>query len=266
VTDALANRGWLAAGLQVAANMPGNFIPSLARHTMQKLDNTVREASGGNDLEREFNQLATQLPLLSAKYPASYDTLGQAVQRYNYGNNSVLNVYFNPAQIKKYKSIPAVDEIMRLYDQTGASTGAPPDIKRNLDIDGKQMQLDNQQIATLQRYIGQNYSTIVAHDLASPVFARLPDELKQKVLAKDLGSVSEAAKRDLFGAKLVTLRPSLTSGVSVGTPDWQSILVQRGAYASPYAWPPLMRLPSGLREPVPAQIVNSPLDLLRRGR
>src|SRR5262249_43787280 len=183
-------------------NMPNNFVPTLARQTMQTMDNTVREARGGNDLERAFNQIATQMPILSAKYPAKYDTLGQAVQRYNYGNNSIINTFFNPAHISKFQSIPEIEELTHLYQKEGTKAGVPENYSRTITLgNGQQMQLDNQQIATLQRYVGQVYGTIVTHDLASPVYAKLPDQMKQMVLAKDLATVVKVAKADLFGGE-----------------------------------------------------------------
>ena len=52
-------------------------------------------------VDREASNILAQIPGLAQRYPAKYDVFGDAVQRYNYGNNSLLNVFFNPAMISQ---------------------------------------------------------------------------------------------------------------------------------------------------------------------
>lgn len=193
-----AERGGVTAALNTLANVPGNFVPSLARQTAQLLDNTVRETRAGSQIDALAARLAVQMPGMSEKYPPRYDVLGQAVQRYNYGQNSVLNVFFNPAQPQQLRNTAAVNEMMRLYDASGDGRIIPGQVQRNITVNGKQLALDNQQLATYQRYVGQLSAAGVARLFASPMFAAESMDQKLAAIAQTLSGVHTAAKIDLF--------------------------------------------------------------------
>jgi len=192
-------QGLAPAFVDLASNIPGNFIPSLARQTAQLIDNTVRDTRGGSQLERSANRLAVQLPWISQKYPARYDVFGEAVQRYNYGRNTLINVFFNPAQPQILRKNENVNELMNLFKASADSKVLPGQVARKITINGKQVELDNDQLATYQRYVGQLSSAGVARLFASPEFAAEPTAVKQQLITKMLEAVHQAAKIDLFG-------------------------------------------------------------------
>jgi hypothetical protein len=221
-----ADRGWAQAAASMAMNIPENFLPSLARQTAQYLDNTVRETRGGTFIEQEANRVLAQIPGLSQKYPARYDVTGEAVLRYDYGKNSALNTFFNPAQWNRFAATPALREMFRMFDasvnapqpnvprtvqlgngqtiqialpQPGSERALPHAVDRTLEINGQQLQLDNKQIAAYQKYVGQVGGAAVARLLASPAFASEPDGVKQTWIAKIFAATNQAAKVDLFG-------------------------------------------------------------------
>jgi hypothetical protein len=190
---------WGKAATGIVANVPGNFIPSLVRQTSQYMDNTVRETRGGTLVEQEANAIIKQIPGLSKRYPPRYDVFGEAMQRYNYGNATLLNVFFNPAMVSHFKTNPGMAEMQRIYEKTGSSSGMASEVPAKLMINGKQVQLTNDQVAAYQRYVGKESSAVITRLLASPQFAAEPVTIKQNVMAQVLSAVNTAAKVDLFG-------------------------------------------------------------------
>jgi hypothetical protein len=205
------------------ANVPGNFIPSLVRQTSQYLDNTVRETRGGSLLDQTANRLLAQIPGLSQKYPARYDVLGQAVERYNYGDKSLINIFFNPAQPSRFRGNPQIDEMDKLFAVTGSTSALPKEVAKKIMVNGQQVQLDNQQLATYQRYVGQLSAAVVTRLLAAPAFAAEPVQVKQNIIAQVLGAVHTAAKIDLFGQRPVTASAGGLGGPTVRGPSQMDI-------------------------------------------
>jgi hypothetical protein len=209
----------------LVGNVPGNFVPSLVRQTAQYMDNTVREVRAGGPVNSEIARLEVQLPWLSQKFPARYDVFGEAVQRQNYGRVSLINTFFNPAQISKFKANPEVAEMMRLTTATGSSAAVPKNVDSSLTItkangQKQQVQLDNQQLATYQRYVGRLSAAMVVRLMASPAYAALPDQAKQNTLTEALSGVQRAAKIDLFGDRPFKISAgSLTSSPGVSLPN-----------------------------------------------
>jgi len=191
--------------VDLLGNVPGNFVPSLVRQTSQYMDNTVRETRGGTVAEKEANRILSLLPGISQKYPPRYDVFGEAMQRYNYGNNSLINVFFNPAMVSKFKNNPELAEMYRIYEASGTSEHLQKNVPARLFINGKQVQLTNDQVAAYQRYVGQQASAAITRVMASPAFAAEPLQMKQAVMAQILGAVNSAAKMDLFGQSPVSV-------------------------------------------------------------
>jgi hypothetical protein len=205
--QAIGEKDYMRAFVGLFANIPGNFVPALVRQTAQYMDNTVRETRGtftgpitaGRVIDREASSILSQIPGLEQRYPAKYDVFGEAVQRYNYGNNSLLNVFFNPAMVSRFKENPQLAEMERLYQATGAQKGEPRVVPATLFINGKQVELTNEQIAAYQHYVGKESSAVITRLLASPKFASEPMQTKQAVMSQVLSAVNTAAKIDLFG-------------------------------------------------------------------
>jgi hypothetical protein len=196
---AAGEKRWGNALVGILANVPGNFVPSLIRQTSQKMDNTVRETQGGTIAQQEMNKILVQIPGLSQRYPVNYDVFGEAMQRYNYGNNSLINVFFNPAMVSRFQSNPQLAEMQRIYETTGANKASLRQVPATLMINGKQVQLTNEQVSAYQHYVGKEASTVVTRLMASPQFAAEPLLTKQAVISQVLGAVNNAAKMDLFG-------------------------------------------------------------------
>jgi tail lysozyme len=215
--EVTGQQGPISAVTEALMNVPGNFIPSVARQTSQLIDNTVRETSGtglvgsnvsaGLEVDRMVNRLAVNIPWISERFPPKYDVLGRAVERYNYGKNSVINIFFDPAFPQLLKKDPSTNELMNIWKQTGESGVVPGRVPVKITINKQQVQLTNEQVATYQRYVGQLSSAGIMQLLASPNFAALPLAYKQSYIAQVISAANQAAKVDLFGDAPAKISP-----------------------------------------------------------
>jgi hypothetical protein len=179
--------------------MPSMFVPQLIRQAAQYRDNTMRETGAGENTQRAFAQVAAQLPGASEMFPPRFDIMGQAQERYQYGGNSIFNIFLNPAMVTKIKKDPVLSEAQRLIDSTGDQTVAPRSTVRSVELNGKRYDLTNEQISAYQFYVGNYTMARYQRLMASPKFARLPDSSKVEVLAKELKDVHAATKSAVLG-------------------------------------------------------------------
>ena len=192
--------GPLEALTATVAGMPSQFVPQLVRQAGQINDNLVRETRGGDSVvQREFMKVLASVPGYSTKFPVRFDITGQAIQRYQYGGNSVLNVFFSPAMASEVKRNPVLQEVSRLVDTTGETSMVPRQVKRGTKINGVDVDLTNDQLAAYSYYLGNFTMSHFTWRMAAPVYARLPDEVKVKMLAQDITDIDAAVKSAVLG-------------------------------------------------------------------
>jgi hypothetical protein len=191
--------GPLDAVVNTVAGMPSMFVPQLVRQANQLMDNTVRETRSGDGIFRSFNQIAANTPGVSDQFPPRFDIMGQAIERYQYGGNSLFNVLISPAMATRVRTNPALNEAARLMDATGETRQIPRQVKRSANINGESIQLSNEQISAYQYYLGNYTMSMMNWRMASPRYARLPDTEKVRIFAQDIEDVDAAVKSALFG-------------------------------------------------------------------
>lgn len=179
--------------------MPSMFVPQLVRQVTQLSDNMMRTTRAGRAEQREFDRLMASIPGWSTKYPVRFDVTGQAMERYQYGENTAFNVLINPALTTRYKADPVLQEIGRLMNATGDKGMIPRQVDRKVKINGVDVELTNEQIATYQYYVGNFTMSHFRWRMAAPIYARLPDEVKAKMLAQDLTDIHAAVKSAALG-------------------------------------------------------------------
>jgi hypothetical protein len=191
--------GPLEAAASTVAGMPAMFVPQLVRQATKLTDNMQRETQAGDVVTREFMKIMANVPGYSSKFPLKFDTMGQAVERYQYGGNNVFNVLVNPVVARELKVNPVMQEIGRLVDTTGDVGMVPRRVMRTATINGEKVDLTNNQIAAYQYYLGNFTMAHFTWRMAAPVYARLPDELKAKMLTDDIKDIDAAVKSAVLG-------------------------------------------------------------------
>jgi hypothetical protein len=217
--------GPLDAVVNTVSGMPSMFVPQLVRQANQLMDNTVRETRGDEGMVRAFSRIAANTPGVADQFPPRMDIMGQAIERYQYGGNTVFNVLINPALTSRVKINPALQEVARLMQTTGEASQAPRQVGRSVAINGENINLSNEQISAYQYYLGNYTMSMFNWRMASPRYARLPDTEKVKLLSQDLEDVNAATKSALFGhdVRRLTRRQRVMRANLVNSPLGQSM-------------------------------------------
>jgi hypothetical protein len=217
--------GPVDAVVNTVSGMPSMFVPQLVRQANQLMDNTVRETRGDEGMVRAFSRIAANTPGVADQFPPRMDIMGQAIERYQYGGNTVFNVLINPALTSRVKINPALQEVARLMQTTGEASQAPRQVGRSVAINGENINLSNEQISAYQYYLGNYTMSVFNWRMASPRYARLPDTEKVKLLAQDLEDVNAATKSALFGhdVRRLTRRQRVMRANLVNSPLGQSM-------------------------------------------
>jgi hypothetical protein len=217
--------GPLDAVVNTVSGMPSMFVPQLVRQANQLMDNTVRETRGDEGMVRAFSRIAANTPGVADQFPPRMDIMGQAIERYQYAGNNVINVLINPALTSRVKTNPALQEVARLMQTTGEAIQAPRQVGRSVAINGENINLSNEQISAYQYYLGNYTMSMFNWRMASPRYARLPDTEKVKLLAQDLEDVNAATKSALFGhdVRRLTRRQRVMRANLVNSPLGQSM-------------------------------------------
>jgi hypothetical protein len=217
--------GPLDAVINTVSGMPSMFVPQLVRQANQLMDNTVRETRGDEGMVRAFSRIAANTPSVADQFPPRMDIMGQAIERYQYGGNTVFNVLINPALTSRVKTNPALQEVARLMQTTGEAIQAPRQVGRSVAINGENINLSNEQISAYQYYLGNYTMSMFNWRMASPRYARLPDTEKVKLLSQDLEDVNAATKSALFGhdVRRLTRRQRVMRANLVNSPLGQSM-------------------------------------------
>jgi len=92
-----------------------------------------------------------------------------------------------------------MQEIGRLVDATGQTGMVPKEVGRTATINGQKVELTNNQIAAYQYYLGNFTMAHFTWRMAAPVYARLPDEMKAKMLTDDIKDIDAAVKSAVLG-------------------------------------------------------------------
>jgi hypothetical protein len=217
--------GPVDAVVNTVSGMPSMFVPQLVRQANQLMDNTVRETRGDEGVLRAFSRIAANTPGVADVFPPRMDIMGQAIERYQYGGNTVFNVLINPALTSRVKTNPALQEVARLMQTTGEASQAPRQVGRSVAINGENINLSNEQISAYQYYLGNYTMSMFNWRMASPRYARLPDTEKVKLLSQDLEDVNAATKSALFGhdVRRLTRRQRVMRANLVNSPLGQSM-------------------------------------------
>jgi hypothetical protein len=166
--------GPLDAVINTVSGMPSMFVPQLVRQANQLMDNTVRETRGDEGVLRAFSRIAANTPGVADQFPPRMDIMGQAIERYQYAGNTVINVLINPALTSRVKTNPALQEVARLMQTTGEASQAPRQVGRSVAINGENINLSNEQISAYQYYLGNYTMSMFNWRMASPGMPACP--------------------------------------------------------------------------------------------
>lgn len=195
---AAGNQGLGPAIADSAASMPGMYVPTAIKQVNKLMDNYVREARAGGPVIQNLNQIESQIPWLSQRFPIRYDAFGQAMERYSYGGNSFFNVMLNPAFVSQFKSSPALREMESVFSYTGNSKVVPNQLRPKLTLKGQELDLTNEQLSAYQQDVGSLIFTGYTRLAMSPAFAAAPADAKASAMISVSNAAAEIGKLRLI--------------------------------------------------------------------
>lgn len=145
--------------MNLARQVPGQFVPSMLRQLNTISDDTVREtyAMKNDVLGQITNSTEASIPWLAQQLPQRVNTLGEPQTRLN----TFLDVYISPAQRSQFKPTPEAQMVIDLINETGDNTIAPRAVAKFISgtdkATGEQVRIDltPEQYVELQTIVGQ---------------------------------------------------------------------------------------------------------------
>ena len=92
-------------------------LSAFSKSLAQWVDPYVRETKDDDGLKQMLKERISQTPFLSKTLPAKIDVFGNEMKTLD-GENSVFNVFFNPANVTDYVTTEVHDELIKVYDNT----------------------------------------------------------------------------------------------------------------------------------------------------
>jgi len=149
-------KGDFSAGLmKVLQGIPASFVPTLLNQIKQLADNQQRETYSPNWQEQAINKVKGRIPGMSNSLPQKYGTLGQKLETYQGGSNSLGNVFLNPAFMNEYNPSPSVQKVKDVYDKTGEIKQVPRVADKSIKVGDKVFQLTGEEFSEYQRLLGE---------------------------------------------------------------------------------------------------------------
>lgn len=179
--------------LSVLSSFGGQFVPTLLGQVARTVDPVRRRTYiDKNKNVPEWLQSFVQaqmkkIPGLSQKLEPYVNAKGE--EELNAEGNIVtraLQNFLSPGYYKRIRSSEADEELSRLYSVVGedAKDILPKTVTKKINVNGKTVNLSDEQYTTYQRVTGQTYYAKLKEVISSDYYKSLPDEDKARFLGK----------------------------------------------------------------------------------
>lgn len=192
----IKDKGIAQAGINFASSLPAQFVPTIGSQIAQTIDPYQRETYDPNILKQGLNQAIAKVPVLSQNLPEKIDVTGQPIERYDSeGLQRVFDTYLNPTYINTPKEDAALEELKRLYDETGSTSQFLPIVDKKVnfkDLRGEEVrnELTGKQLSEYQKQVGTINKQLLDSLVGTGLYNNLDDENKIKLI----NSVQKYAK------------------------------------------------------------------------
>jgi hypothetical protein len=175
----------IASGLlENVADLPARAVPTLFKQIAEVIDPIARKSYVYNDLKQSmFNKVKAKLPGLSKTLEPVVDTFGNEVKRGS--DNGIvrgLNTFLNPSNVAKQNTSKEVNEIYRLYKETGDKTIFPREAPNYVTYKNEKIIFTPEQKTTFQKTSGKYVKDTLSEITDNSAYKKLSDEEKAKVI------------------------------------------------------------------------------------
>lgn len=186
--------------LEVAADVPGRFVPTIIKDINSAFDRNVRYSyDGTNILNTAANKVIAKTPFASAYLPKKYDTLGkEQMKSQGLTWQYALANFLSPAWVSKPKIDKVTKEIETLYKRTKDSSIIPGTVDSTMTINDKPKVLTNEQKSKFQREMGVTVANMYEKLFDSVQYKSLDDRDRIQVMKAIKEYASQRATKLLF--------------------------------------------------------------------
>lgn len=205
----------------VATGLPASFMPSVINQAGQLFDKNSRSTYDPSAFNTAFNKVKARIPgVRNTLEPQISSQTGRPIEQYQQGsiltNNNPINVFLNPAFIRKYNMSPEAQEVIDIYKRSGETQQAPRIMDKKIKINGENRELTSQEYRKYQEYVGSRVQPAYSEMIASADYQAKSDEDRAKALSGLLTDINKDAKIELFGQES-TKTATKTSKKTLGT-------------------------------------------------
>jgi len=175
--------------LRVLQGVPSSFVPTLLNQVKQLMDNQKRETYDPNWAKQTTNKTINRVPGLSSTLPQKYGTLGQPLEAYQDGSNSLGNVFLNPAFVNEYNPTKQAQTVIDISNETGETKQIPRVVDKSFKVDGQDFELSGEEYAKYQKLVGEKTNVGIAR-----VSSRLTPEAQTKRIQGIMDKANQEAK------------------------------------------------------------------------
>jgi hypothetical protein len=189
------------AGLDIIAGLPAQFVPTILNQIGQLIDPVSRKQYvSGNPIETGANKVLARIPGLSKTLEPVTDTFGREVLKYG-GDNNPLNVFFNPANVSSVNTTLGSNEILRVYDATGAAGVFPRVAPSSIQDGDNTYTLSMQEKTAYQKTMGALNDEISTALTKNNMYNSAPNEDKANMLTDMVSYSNAVAKQEYLRSK-----------------------------------------------------------------
>ena len=184
---------------QAVMELPSRLIPTFSKQIADLVDSTQRTTfEYGKPVQSAINSVKAKLPGVSKSLPAQVDTLGNEIQKYG-GDNSIFNVFFNPANMNKGNLSKAGKEIYDLYKETGNTAIFPRTAPYYINHKNEKITMDAQQRAEYQKVTGKYVENNLNNLLKDKDYSNLTPDEKSEFIEEIVADSNSRAKYEILG-------------------------------------------------------------------
>lgn len=211
--------------MEVALNEPAKFSPQIMGQAAQLGDGTARSTYVyGDAMATAANKVKAKIPGERNQLPPVVDVMGNEVK----SNNSVFDVFFNPANYYTDVSDDAANEIYSIYNTTGDKTVIPPTAPYYVMYKNNKTVLTPEQKAEYQKTTGSIISNSVNSLIKDSDYISLSYTAKAELL-NDIYGYANAMAKDKFvkGYKLKAAEEKIKTAEQNGVEPFEYLLLKQ---------------------------------------
>lgn len=146
--------GFVTSLARSAIEFPTQLQPTLLKQMAEVIDPVARSTSGTGLLDTASRKMIARAPQATKRLEPVVDVLGRDVMRHG-GQNSLFNIFLNPANVNIANPTKETKEIWRLYEETGDKDIFPKIAPNSFSYKGTSYKLTPNEKTMFQRTMGQ---------------------------------------------------------------------------------------------------------------